>query len=129
MTKDVLNQNKPDWLELPEEEKQSHTYWVCYGTEPKQKKKINWLFWKKKKPSKELWITIFHDKEESELDAYLHKVSNFIWDGEHAQQITLDHAMFRARARGIAGVEICGFKNGKLVCLKKYPSSVLLPKD
>jgi len=50
---------KPSWLELPEEEKINHTYWYCTGVS------LNL----DKRPISERWLTLFHSQEEAEAHA------------------------------------------------------------
>jgi len=81
---------KPSWLELPESEKLSHTYWVCYGTS------INL----ETTPRESRCFIIFHSKEETEADAC---------------------------CKGLLGVKVKGYVDGKWAILKFYPADVPLP--
>jgi len=107
---------KPSWLELPESEKLSHTYWVCYGTS------INL----ETTPRESRCFIIFHSKEETEADACC-KCENWIWDKKPAQPTTLKETMFDARSKGLLGVKVKGYVDGKWAILKFYPADVPLP--
>lgn len=106
---------KPSWLELPEEEKQSHTYWGCHGHSISRCEE----------KSKKLWVTLFHSKEEAECYASLPKDS-WEWNKKPATSVLLQDAMFQARVNNSAGVAIFGYKNGEWGTLKKYPANVPL---
>lgn len=112
-TIDVLLLEKPYWLELPEEEKEKHTYWACLGKHAT------------KYTGQNKWITIFHDKEMAECFASIPK-ENWVWNGNPAIELTLQQAMFNARKFEARGVKIKGYQNGEWVTLKMYPAEVPL---
>ena len=110
--------SKPSWLELPDEEKQSHTYWVCYG------KNINL----DSVPKSDRWKFIYHSKEQAEAAA-CRKNDCWVWDGEPASSVYLKNVMFKARSGGHLGVKIRGYDNGEWKILKVYPVDVPLEED
>jgi hypothetical protein len=109
---------KPEWLNLPEEEKLEHTYWTTSGNVIEESDLHINVF--------KCFSNIYHSKEEAESHSCRPDNKNWIWDKEPAKPTTLQNVMNRARQAGRAGVRIIGYKNGKWVTLKEYPSHIPL---
>jgi len=105
---------KPSWLELPEEEKLKHTYWRCSGTSHADIV-----------PENTVWSNIFHSKEDAEAHACI-KRDAWTWDRKDATPTTLKEVMSHARKLGRLGVRIKGWKDGAWKILKEYPSHIPL---
>jgi hypothetical protein len=106
---------KPSWLELPEEEKINHTYWYCTGASLNLDKRLD----------SKRWINLFHSQEEAEAHASLPN-SGWSWDKKRATSCNLKEYLFKARSKGYKGIKIKGFKNGEWVILKDILSGVPL---
>lgn len=115
--------DKPEWLDLPEEEKLRHTYWTCYGTIKREKRNFFKMIFSKK--SKEIWVMIYHSQEEAEADACTPN-EFWTWNGQPAKKTTLGKAMMQARSGNSLGVAVLGWINGGWSILKKYPKEIPL---
>jgi hypothetical protein len=120
MIKENLDQ-KPSWLELPEEEKVKHIYWACWGYPKPSKTNLFQKIFKKKTKKSKPYKVINTSKEEAE--AYISFISNiFVWNQKDAKPITLQQALREARCANAPGVRVIGFQNGQWTTLKTYLS-------
>ena len=100
---------KPYWLELPEEKPQ--LYWTCRGTNT-----INWWSTVKThlpkflKPNRKNNALIFLSKEEAE--AYSSQIKSWKWDGSPATSVTLNHILHAARMAGYPTIVCKKWNNG-----------------
>lgn len=123
---EIIHIDKPDWLELPEEEKLRHVYWTAMGWGLKTRKP----FWARFLKSHKLpiWCHLFPSKEEAEAYASRPNLT-WKWDGDPANRCSLQQIMSEARRDGHAGVAITGFRHGRWVTLKEYPADVPLSSE
>jgi hypothetical protein len=127
--KNVNDLEKPHWLELPEEEKQTHTYWVTYGTVRGIKPNRKWWQRKPKQQVRRRFTAIMHSKEEAEAHSCTEHSNGWVWDRRPATPITLQEALSDARVCGRDGVHVVGYRDGEWVVLKEYLSGVPLEES
>ncbi len=114
---------KPDWLDLPEEQIKPEEvwFWTCH-VRFAQKPWSRFAFWKKYRPAPPTWRVVFTDSEE--VEAFLALDTDYQTPASDPFQITLAQALKIARALRSKGIQVMGHRSGKWVVLRELPADV-----
>ena len=111
-------QEQIDTTEAPEWFPHKQEYWTCTGTmtAPSNTELAN------------VRVCVFYSAEDAEADACTHHPF-WKWDRTPAVKVMLSDMMRKARQRGLAGVDVRAWVDGKWQIVRKYPVDVPLPKE
>lgn len=109
-------ENKPAWLELPDEEidPQEVMLWTTLGTNLDGGK-----------PVTERWYSVYYSAEQAEAHSCI--LSNeWRWDGEPAYCVNMAELMRKARRTLRLGIRIKAYHDGKWINVREFPAGVPL---